>query len=126
MGLEGVFLLHELVFQRAHENSTCNTNRLMRRLIIHMHKRPLHIRQLLQLDLQRLGTVMALGKAEIPVHNDVHLSHQAGARVVGAHGVDLEDEVRMRHCCCTTSQHSVLVFLVFCNTYQHKSYAAAS
>ncbi|OSS48738.1 hypothetical protein B5807_06873 [Epicoccum nigrum] len=63
----------------------------MIRLVIDVHIGALHIRQALELDLQLLRDVVGGAQAGVGVHDDVDLDDEAGARVVGAHRVDLAD-----------------------------------
>ena len=67
-------------------------------LIVHMHIRPLHIRQALELDLEFLCDVVGGAQGGLWVHDDVDFDNQAGPRVVGADGVDLQDSRRVCHC----------------------------
>lgn len=71
--------------------------RLVARLEINMHIRPLHIRQALELHLQILGHVVSRAQRLGGVHDHVHLDDDARAGVVRAHGVEGEDLRRVRH-----------------------------
>lgn len=72
--------------------------RLMTRLEIDVHVRPLHIRQALQLHLQRLGHIVRRPQRLPGVHDHVHLDDDPRPAVVRAHGVELADHVRgVRH-----------------------------
>lgn len=73
--------------------------RLVCRLKVHMHIRPLHIWQTLQFELQFLRNIVGLPERLIRIHDNVHLGDQTGARVVHANGVDLLDggAVRAAH-----------------------------
>lgn len=72
--------------------------RLMARLEINMHIRPLDIRQTLQLELELFGDVVRGAKGFIGVHDNVDFDNDARAGVVGADGVKAEDHGRVCHC----------------------------
>ena len=68
-------------------------------LVIYMHIRPLHIGQTLQLDLKFFSYIMRSAECRFGVHDDVDFDDEAGAAVVGAYGIDLEDGGRVCHRC---------------------------
>lgn len=69
----------------------------MRRLIIHMDIRPLHIRQTLQLRLQLLSHIMCLFQTKLPIHHNVDFDNETRARMPCAHGVELGYARVVRH-----------------------------
>ena len=60
-------------------------------LIIDMDICPLHIGQALKLNLEFLGDIVGSAEGVVGVHDDVYFDDEAGAGVVGADSVDLED-----------------------------------
>jgi len=59
----------------------------MTRVIVHMHKRALHVGQVLDFALQRLANVVRLLERDILVQNDMRLDQVLETKVVRVHRV---------------------------------------
>ncbi len=71
--------------------------RLMTRLKINMHIRPLHMRQTLQLNLQRLRHIMRLPQRASLIHNNIHLNNNPRSTMIRPDSINSDDIRRMRH-----------------------------
>ena len=71
--------------------------RLMRRLVIHMHIRPIHIRQTLQLHLQFLRHIMRRPQRLVLIHHNINLDDQPGPRMPTPYRVKRFDVLTVRH-----------------------------